>query len=227
MTLANLYAAAKGERADDGLVKVIVPSQKLIWLWIPKNAGGSISRTLVEAYGEDAIPLEVSFGRIWRLNPALKSFRVVAVKRNPFTRIVSCWLNKIAHAESFNPRFLKKYPSLRPGMGFGEFAEWLNSPEGGDGKADPHWISQRRQLQQATEIVAFEDLPDAVSALGVKPEALSHRNRYTEMAELAGLDGRPLLDWYDRRSAQQIGERYAKDLKVLGYDIPEELRALI
>ena len=224
MSVANVYAAARNGRADDDLVKVVIPSQRLIWLWVPKNAGGSISRSLLQAHGEEAIPCDLTLDQLWRLNDDMRSFRIVGFKRHPFTRVVSCWLNKIAEPASFNPRFLRKYPGLRGGMSFPDFAEWLNTPEGADERADVHWRSQHLELERATEILAFEDLPDAVAALGIRPADLSHRNQNTEAAAMAGLEVRPLLDWYDKRALRNIRQRYARDLEVLGYQVPDEIR---
>ena len=222
MSVANVYAAARNGQADDDLVKVVVPSQRMIWLWIPKNAGGSISRALLQVHGDDAIPCDLTLEQLWRLNSDLRSFRIVGFKRHPFTRAVSCWLNKIAEPTSFNPRFLRKYPSLRGGMSFPDFAEWLNTPEGADRGSDVHWRSQHLELKRATEILAFEDLPDAAVRLGIPPSDLTHRNRHTEAAEMAGLEARPLLDWYDKRAVRNIRQRYARDLEVLGYQVPDE-----
>ena len=224
MSLANVYAAVRGGRADDDLVKVVVSSQRLIWLWVPKNAGGSISRSLLQVHGENAIPCDLTLEQLWRLNGDLRSFKILAFKRHPFTRAVSCWLNKIAEPRSFNPRFPRKYPGLSAGMSFPDFTEWLNTPEGADQGADPHWRSQHLQLARATEILAFEDLPNAAVGLGISPADLMHRNQNTEAAELAGLEIRPLLDWYDKRALRNIRQRYARDLETLGYQVPDEVR---
>ena len=218
MSLAKLYSVMESGHPDDNLVKVVVPSQRFIWLWIPKNAGGSISRTLVQVHGGNAIACDLPLESLWKLNPEMRDFRIVGVKRNPFTRIVSCWLNKIADPKGFNPRHLRKYPNLRQGMSFPDFAEWLTTPEGRDRNADPHWQSQYLQLERATEVLAFEELPWAVSGLGIKPRELSHRNQHGEAAETAGLDDRPLADWYDERAAQHIRQRYGADFWRLGYD---------
>lgn len=224
MSLSSLYEVMGTGHPDDNLVKIVVPCRRFVWLWAPKNAGGSISRTLIQVYGQDAVACDLPLESLWKLNPEIRKFRIVAFKRNPFTRIVSCWLNKIADPRSFNPRHQRRYRDLRPGMSFPEFAEWLTTPEGADDKADPHWQSQYLQLSRTTEILAFEDLPWAVKGLGIKPRDLPHRNQHTEAAETAGLEQRSLLDWYDERAFANVRKRYAKDLGKLGYDTPEGLR---
>ncbi len=209
-------------KADDGLVKVVLPARRQIWLWTPKNGGGSISRALVRRYGPDAIPCELTFEQLWRLNPAFEDFRIVAVKRNPFTRAVSCWMNKIMYPAEANESYFRRYAGLRRKMPFGEFAAWLNSEEGSDDKANTHWQSQHLQLERAKELISFEDLPNAVRALGLSPAELPHRNRFDESAEAAGVEPRPLVEWYDDEARRHIAERYARDLEMLGYDFPSE-----
>jgi hypothetical protein len=223
MSLSNLFKSIETGFADDALVKVVIPRYRAIWLWIPKNAGGSISRALVKAHGGDAVPCHLTFESLWTLNPEIQGFKVIAYKRNPFSRIVSCWLDKIADPKKFNPRFERKYRNLRPAMSFPDFAEWLNTPEGDDAQADPHWQSQHLMLERATKVLAFEDLPVAARGLGIKPGDLPHRNQHAEAARTAGLDERPSLDWYDARSIELIRRRYAEDLDRLGYGLPEEL----
>jgi len=224
MSIERLLASIRTGRTDDYLLKVVVPSQRFIWLWIPKNAGGSISRTLLQVYGEDAIPTDLPFERLWRLNPELKTFRIVALKRNPFRRAVSCWLNKIADRRGFTPSYLHRYPGLRAGMSFPEFAEWLNTSEGSDEVADPHWQSQYLQLERVTEMLRFEDLPDVVTSLGIPPAELPRQNPYWRMAAAAGLDKRPLLEWYDQGTIELIRRRYDRDFELLKYGMPKRLQ---
>ena len=223
MSLATLYAAHRTGAGDDRLVKIVVVSRRLIWLWAPKNAGGSISRAMLKVHGRDAIACDLPLEALWRLNPDFETFKIVAVKRNPYTRAVSCWLNKVMFQAESNEGYFRRYEGLRQGMSFPDFAEWLNSPEGGDAKANPHWQSQHLQLARATELIAFEDLPDSALALGIEPSELPHKNRHTEMTDAAEMDSRPLPDWYDSRAYRHITERYARDLEVLGYGFPGDL----
>ena len=204
----------------DDLTKVIVVPRRQIWLWIPKNAGGSICRSLFETYGLGAIATDMPFAEIYGLNPALRDFEVVAFQRNPYTRIVSCWLNKVAEPGEL----VEKYPSLR-GLSFLEFAQWLNTTDGGDENADPHWRSQRDFFVGVHRRLKFEDLPGAVEALGLNVVSLPHRNSHRKMAKRIGIKSRPLIDWYDRDSFAAITERYASDLTWLKYEFPGEIPA--
>ena len=220
MSLAKLYEAHRTGQGDDRLVKIVVVSRRIIWLWAPKNAGGSVSRALMNVHGADAVVCDLALEALWTLNPDMRSFRVMAIKRNPYTRAVSCWLNKIMFQTESNEGYFKRFAGLRQGMSFPEFAAWLNSPEGGDRKANPHWQSQYLQLGRADELLSFEDLPESARALGIEPSELPHKNRHTEMTKAAAMESRPLVDWYDAAAYRDITERYARDLEFLGYGFP-------
>ena len=210
------------EAPDDPLIKIVLLDLRMIWLWAPKNAGGSISRELLRVHGERAIACDVPLELIWRLNPELKGFRIVAFKRNPYTRIVSCWLNKVMAPYESNEGYFRKFRGLEPRMPFADFAEWLNTEDGSDAHADRHWMSQHLMLARAHQLLPFEDLARSVRELGLDAAALPHRNRHDEMSEKGGLEARPPLEWYDERAYRAISRRYAEDLERLGYAFPGE-----
>lgn len=205
---------------DDKLVKVVLPERRMIWMWNPKVAGSSISKGLISTYGEEAIACHIPLDLIWRLNPAYRSFEVVALKRNPFTRIVSCWNAKLMSQQAVDSPYLRKgkYAGLYHGMPFGEFAAWLNTPQGADEPADQHWMSQHLLLQRATRILSFEELETAAAVLGIG--RLPHKNDSALVAARQGREHRPAADYYDAQSYAEISRRFARDLEVLGYDFP-------
>ncbi len=221
--LEKLNAANGIERApDDVLIKIILLDLRKIWLWVPKNAGGSISRTLLRVHQDSAIACDISLELLWRLNPEFKGFTIAAFKRNPYTRIVSCWLNKVMEPARGNEGYYRKFPGLVHRMPFADFAEWLNTPAGGDEGADRHWMSQHLMLERVDELLVFEQVGEAVRALGIQPERLPHRNTNREVAAAGGVERKPLLDWYDARAYAAITTRYAEDLRRLGYSYPGE-----
>jgi hypothetical protein len=221
--LEKLHVAAGIEDApDDALIKVVLLDRRMIWIWVPKNAGGSISRDLLRVHGERAVACALPLELLLRLNPDFRRFQTVAFKRNPYTRVVSCWLNKVVAPYAANDGYFRKakYAGLQRGMPFPDFAEWLNTPAGSDARADRHWMSQHLMLKRVDRLLPFEDLGLSVRELGLDPAALSHRNRNDEMADFGGLEARPLLEWYDERAFRHISTRYAEDLKLLDYRFP-------
>ena len=221
--LEKLHAAAGVEDSpDDALVKIVLMDLRMIWIWVPKNAGGSISRDLLRVHGERAIACAIPLELLLRLNPDFRKFQIVAFKRNPYTRIVSCWLNKVVAPYASNAGYFKKskYRGLAQGMAFPASAEGLTSPPGSDKRADRHWMSQHLMLSRVDRLLPFEDLGRSVRELGLDPSALPHSNRHADMSQMGGLDPRPPLDWYDERAFRHISQRYAEDLRLLGYDFP-------
>lgn len=207
---------------DDELVKVVLPDIRKIWMWIPKVAGSSTSKALIGAYGERAIACHIPLDLIWRLNPEYRSFEVVGFKRNPYTRIVSCWASKLTGPQAIHAPYSKKgrYAGLRLGMPFGEFAAWLNTPAGDDAKADQHWMSQHLLLQRADRVLPFEQMSESIAELGLG--RLPHNNDRARLAERTGVEHKPATQNYDASSYAEISRRYAKDLEVLGYAYPGE-----
>jgi hypothetical protein len=220
-------ASGVAEAPDDALIKVVLMDLRKIWVWIPKNAGGSISRDLLRVHGERAVACALPMELLLRLNPEFRGFEILAFKRNPYTRIVSCWLNKVVAPYASNAGYFSKhkYRGLVPGMSFPDFAEWLNSPPGSDAKADRHWMSQHLMLGPIDRLLPFEDLAGSVRELGLDPAELPHSNRHDEMARFGGLEARPPLDWYDERAFRHVSQRYAEDLARLGYGFPGPIPA--
>jgi hypothetical protein len=221
--LEKLQAVAGAQPSvDDALIKIVLMDLRKIWIWAPKNAGGSISRDLLKAHGDRAIACDLPLDMLWRLNPEFRAFETVAFKRNPYTRIVSCWLNKVVAPFPSNAGYFRKakWSGLTPGMAFADFAEWLNTPAGADERADTHWMSQHLMLQRVDRLLPFEDLDRSVRELGLDPAKLSRRNRHDEMSRIGGLEARPPLDWYDERAFRHVTARYARDLEQFGYDFP-------
>ncbi len=221
--LDKLNVTAGAQRyPDDDLVKVVLLDLKMIWMWIPKVAGSSTSKALIGAYGDRAIACDIPLDLIWRLNPEFRSFEVVAFRRNPYTRIVSCWASKLVAKHGVGAPYLGKtrYEGLRHGMSFGEFAAWLNTPAGVDEHADQHWISQHLLLQRADRTLPFEDLAAAAAEFGLA--RLPRNNDRALSAARKGEEYLPPAAHYDARSYADITRRFAKDLEVLGYDFPGE-----
>jgi hypothetical protein len=73
------------------------------------------------------------------------------------------------------------------------------------------------------KLLRFEKLPAAVSVLGLDPHLMTHRNSSKKMAQRAGIEFRPLLDYYDRTAYDAITQRYARDLDELKYDYPGDI----
>ena len=144
-------------------------------------------------------------------------FKFVFV-RNPYDRLVSCWAQKLApgaHGEGIGLKYGEE--RLWVGMSFEEFAETVCRVP--DERANGHFRSQH--------IIACGNGPkkrvlaDFVGRYERLDEDFAH------VAEQVGLDVRlPHLlpsdrgsyrDFYDRRLATMVGERYGLDAALFGY----------
>ncbi|QJD31128.1 sulfotransferase family protein [Methylococcus geothermalis] len=174
----------------------------------------------------DASPLK-SFVPIFP-NPTLsnlagKGYRFVTFVRNPYQRLLSCYLNKFdSNVTTDNPQ-ARRMPNGAAPANFAEFIEAVIGQA--DHDMDPHWRSQTTNIQfgriQYTHIGRFEnysvDYMETFRKLGI-PDADIPRLRHLNKTE-AGR-GR-LSEFYDERSQNAVYARYRDDFLNFGY--PYEL----
>lgn len=149
---------------------------------------------------------------------------VFAVSRNPFSRAVSVFENKVRLGE---PRYLAleaKYGDRGP---FGDARdafkafvhEVLCDPSRRD--QDPHFSAQTRLLMPDivpyARIYRLDEISLMVKELAAHINALGGSATPTPPRENEGLGG-PWRDYYDEATAAAIGHAYAQDFAALGYD---------
>jgi hypothetical protein len=141
---------------------------------IPKSG----SRSLLAAFLDRWSKAEGIWSETTTLETALRrnhfgaDYSVVAVVRNPWDRVFSCYRDKIARLDRRRARAhrIARYRGLRPFMPFDAFVEWLDSDEGADPCADRHWLSQSVFLRVRNEyccdhVFRIEDLPHQIQRL--------------------------------------------------------------
>jgi hypothetical protein len=157
-----------------------------------------------------------------------------SVVRNPWSRAVSCYEKKVRNA-FINRRtyrgykgaaLIAGYPGLRPSMPFDEFVEWLCDERGQDDVANRHWMSQHKFLSlpdlghRYTDIFRLEslelDLNELLLRLGVQHQAVKRTNSSatTASGRLYATD----KEYYTPRTINAVGDRYARDIELFGYD---------
>lgn len=146
--------------------------------------------------------------------------------RNPWDRLVSCYLNKIRAADSPDiptfrngiPIAFERFGKFQAGMPFGEFARAVAGIP--DAEADAHFRSQHTFFEHDGEplridtIERFEDAPDSfrkvLDALDIESDELPHDKRTRGR--------RPYSSYYeDDETVSLVGERYATDIARYGY----------
>jgi hypothetical protein len=210
-----------------------LPAQRALYFAVPKVACTTWLRICCTAQGVDldrvdraqwfdAIP-HVGTGQLARF---AGWFRFGFV-RNPWDRLVSCYLNKILPEPGIPmptfvdgiPATFHRYGLFRAGMSFGDFARAVASIP--DDDADDHFRSQHRFFEHrgrplAIDLLArFEDAPAAfdevIARLGLPIAAVPHAKRTP--------DRRPCADYYrgDPALVELVGQRYARDVERFGY----------
>ncbi|MEW9838451.1 sulfotransferase family 2 domain-containing protein [Mesorhizobium marinum] len=157
---------------------------------------------------------DLSFSEILRV----RSYRFFVVVRNPYSRVLSAFLNRfqIASCRLRNGNF-----ELTP-SGFSKFVYWLK--DGGLSR-DPHWDLQTNLLFMPLEkfdfVVRFENFkPDMLSFLtNVKispPEQRLDGLYATDTNKKTSADNR-LQEFYTPQLAAIIADIYAMDFETLNY----------
>jgi hypothetical protein len=204
---------------DLGMPAVVSDKYRFAFCGIPKVGTKSVGNTLfgsseVAAFFVDRCA--ITAGGPYKLH---YKFSFV---RNPWSRVVSCYRDKI---QILRPTALGKlsimarHRGLAPDLPFADFVQWLCSPEGSDQCADRHWMSQHKFICDDSGCVFcdfigrledFEsDFQTVCRAIGLPPLVLAHSNRSRQAYRYR--------DLYDERTKKLVAHRYARDIEMFGY----------
>lgn len=194
----------------------------------PKVATTTFRRVMTQTDKDtfDATPLEASTPEVLA-SDEFSGFRKFAVVRSPWSRVVSCWSEKVAHPRNDRVRaMLSRYEGLEEGMPFDAFARWLVTEHGRDEVADRHWASQSLILggdptNDLDFIGRYEDLQrdfaEICRRIGIEPIPLPTTNT---SASGSSRTADRHLRYYDTKLIRLIGERYEKDVRLFGFEPP-------
>lgn len=147
-----------------------------------------------------------------------------AFVRNPWDRLLSCYLQKIVSDPlivrrkqmNLNPPGTERFYS---GMPFAEFVEAVHATP--DEKANSHFRSQHTVVcdPQGRVMADFvgrfeaprEDFAVVAERIGAPGLELPHH------LKSPARESRPYTDFYDDRSKRLVQERYEKDIETFGY----------
>lgn len=215
--------------------KVISDKYKFIWVGIPKVATRSFLTAFIEEapYDFGALVTTESLPKLLARNPSYKSYFKFTFVRNPWSRLVSCYLDKI-----LNPKqktidlLLSKYSDLSPNISFEEFVDYLfKGIFGPDKRADTHWLSQHMFFTDlmgnslVNYIGKYENLANDFDAISkeiglptIKLPWLNTKNGWdpgnkaTEKEDIFYY-----RTYYTDTTKNMVAKRYRKDIDLLNY----------
>jgi hypothetical protein len=152
----------------------------------------------------------------------LSQYRFLVIKRNPYSRVLSAFLQKFA-MEEYKQRY-RPFP-LSP-RGFSDFAYWLQ--DGGINK-NPHWDLQINDMllpiNKYTDVIPFEEYDNSFakflqkfgsSQIGRNFQGIAERGtrNKTNSSEI-------MHKFYDKNTMSIISKLYERDFIELSYEIIE------
>ncbi len=220
---------------------IVSHEHKFVYFIVPKVACSSIKTALLplfdsdvseeELVREDGIP---EAHRLFKASPhAINKRRLLrgikkehyagyfkfAFVRNPWDRLLSCYLQKIAPGGQGLNRYDYGGVELRYGMSFAEFVEAVDQIP--DEEADRHFRSQHVTVCGLDDTIMadfvgrFENLEEdfarVVRKIGAPYLKLPH------LLPSPSRGGRSYRDFYDDETADRVGERFRKDAEIFGY----------
>jgi hypothetical protein len=224
---------------------IVSDEYAFVYFVVPKVACSSIKTALLPIFDVEAGPekdLEVSEGTFaYRVHglfggseyqvdkrQLVKGFRdsyrhyfKFAFVRNPWDRLFSCYSQKLAPGGQGLGRERYAGQRLRVGMSFSDFVEAVCQIP--DEEADPHFRSQyltvcgnrRRGRILANFVGRFENLEEEFAFVVDKIGANGIELRLPHL--LSSNDSHSYRDFYDRRLARLVGERYQRDTEIFCY----------
>lgn len=209
--------------------KIICHSHRFVYVAMPKVASRSLLSALERAPIESTRMSE-TWSDLYRDEVIDRSYQVFTFVRNPWARLHSTYSNKIASGDDrVKDGILRHFPGLHAEMSFLEFANYVCHARGGnDVYGERHWISQHLQLPHVEDgcpkltVGRIEtlraDFDRILLDLGLDPielPTLNTRFGWRTDTAIDHTDG--YRQHYDSELAAMVGERYATDIEMFGY----------
>jgi hypothetical protein len=222
---------------------IVHDERKFVYMWIQKVACTSVKTALSPLFDLDPThdgtrhPMGHGFfnaSEDYRITKELllagldqkyKDYFKFAFVRNPWDRLVSCYVDKIVRNE-VPPKLLRSAGradvEFYPKMPFAEFVETVCRIP--DRVANPHFRPQHLTVcgpngkPMADFVGRFENLREdfarVAQEIGAPELELPERNRKFASEERGS---RPYHDFYDARLRDMVYRRYEKDVETFGY----------
>ncbi|MGB3294909.1 MAG: sulfotransferase family protein [Phormidesmis sp.] len=181
-------------------------SRKFIWFRVAK-AG---TRTILNHLKNSNIPLEVENVSLIYYPPNLyRDYFKFAFVRNPWDRLVSCWLDKAIKHNMYEFEGQKR-EKMRQFENFVDYVAGLDIEN-----CDRHLQLQSRlidlnHIDYIGHLETFEaDLSRVCDIIGIEGNAIARKNASTER--------RPYQDYYTEAIQAKVRQIYQTDIQLFGY----------
>lgn len=215
--------------------KAVSLERGFLWIGVPKVATRSLLDTFVRkpSHNFAAVQINDPLPQILDRLPEAEDLFAFSFVRNPWSRVVSAYLDKLTDRDDpWKEMPHHSYPGLYPGIEFEEFIRFLvEEPCGSDDYGDRHWISQHKFFERSdgslhpVEVGRLEtfnaDLERIGRQLGVEGLSAPVKNVTDVRGGAAKQNAKPsdyYRSFFTRRTRDMIGQRYARDIELYGYE---------
>ena len=214
-------------------IPVVCERRQLIFYPVSKTANSTIKQLFLELEG---YPEPSSLAEIFRLvkkhkvpRPTLDSqqskysgyFRFTFV-RNPWDRLVSCYLNKVVAPRPKVYESFRIYPKIRFNrMSFTDFVRFVHHVP--DDLCDRHFRPQSACFndKDVDFIGRFERFADDLAQVIERAKLDTHLLKYGDKYINKSRHRKPYTDYYTAETRRLVAEKYKDDIQRFGYRFGE------
>ena len=213
---------------------IVCERSRLVYYFIPKTGCTTIKSLILEAEARPVpdvteeihvqadkliIPKSTLNLQLSRYNGYLK----FAFVRNPWARLVSCYLNKVvALRPGTFKEFSYRYPHVRfDRVSFTGFVRFVCRVP--DDLCEPHFKPQSAFFddKDVDFIGRFERFPDELAQVIERAELDQRFLKYCRMRKMKSATGKPYTDHYTAETRRLVAEKYKDDIQRFGYRFGE------
>lgn len=204
---------------------IILENKKLVYLVISKTGNSSIKTTFIESNVPDNYSIHrKDWHIVYTLNDDMKNYYKFTFVRNPFDRLVSCYVSKY-HEDQKRGMKLRfshyLFGVIKKDKGFDNFVKnVLRIPTF---LADDHFIRQYALVYKNGKslvdyIGKFENMKEDF-------EAIKQKFKLSDLPHFNKSKKGNWMDYYTLETAKLVYNHYKKDIEIFGYQ--EEYQTLI